>query len=252
MGKAIKDVSSSVTAQEIDELKRLGNFPEGAQIIVPSQTCRPESCPEDYICYYEHPFLLGYNYNFSPLTRSFMEVLHLSPGQLMPALWKTCSVLETLTNTWHHPFSLNELLTAYSVRKSAKGFITLRAKAPYPPLIDGTIASDYIWKTRYFFVVKDSIGEAGNSLVGGWFNQGLGPIIFQKPEQAERLADLFNLPIEERTYVAPAEIIPLESKIFSRTNSMSSAQAKSSTLSDEDAMDRLKNRKRSAASSGHS
>ncbi|XP_048502652.1 uncharacterized protein LOC104905614 isoform X3 [Beta vulgaris subsp. vulgaris] len=103
------------------------------------------------------------------------------------------------------------------------------------------------------FIVSDLAGSYMESLE--WSkrkNLGLGPIIFQKPEQAERLADLFNLPIEERTYVAPAEIIPLESKIFSRTNSMSSAQAKSSTLSDEDAMDRLKNRKRSAASSGHS
>ncbi|XP_019107750.2 uncharacterized protein LOC104905614 isoform X4 [Beta vulgaris subsp. vulgaris] len=110
-----------------------------------------------------------------------------------------------------------------------------------------------LWGDEKEFIVSDLAGSYMESLE--WSkrkNLGLGPIIFQKPEQAERLADLFNLPIEERTYVAPAEIIPLESKIFSRTNSMSSAQAKSSTLSDEDAMDRLKNRKRSAASSGHS
>ena len=102
-----------------------------------------------------------------------MEVLHLSPGQLMPVLWKVCLVIDTLTSTWEPPFSLNELLTAYSVRKSALGKITLRAKAPYPPVIDGIVASDSAWKTRYFYVVKDSLGVAGNFLVGGWSSKGI-------------------------------------------------------------------------------
>ncbi|XP_048502471.2 uncharacterized protein LOC125498357 [Beta vulgaris subsp. vulgaris] len=121
-----------------------------------------------------------------------------------------------------------------------------------PPLIEGTIASDSLWKTRYFFVVKDSLGEAGNHLVGGWSNKGLGPVISQIPEQAERLPELLKFPVEERTFAAPTEVLPLDSRASSRTNSMSTAPARSSNLSDEDAMDRLKNRKRSAASSGQS
>ncbi|XP_057246866.1 uncharacterized protein LOC125491670 [Beta vulgaris subsp. vulgaris] len=75
------------------------------------------------------------------------------------------------------------------------------------------------------------------------------------PRSLNKLRDYLNLlkfPVEERTFAAPTEVLPLDSRASSRTNSMSTAPARSSNLSDEDAMDRLKNRKRSAASSGQS
>lgn len=42
--------------------------------------------PCGYMTFHKYPFLIRLRFPFSPLAKSFIELLHLSPGQLMPRI----------------------------------------------------------------------------------------------------------------------------------------------------------------------
>lgn len=96
-----------------------------------------------------------------------MEVLNLSPGHLMLTFWNVCHTIEAATSSLESPFALADLLTTYSVRQVSLGKVTLKVKPRYPCPVEGTVVSESIWKTRFFFITKDSLGEAEDFLPDG-------------------------------------------------------------------------------------
>ena len=65
MGRANEDVSSTITNEDLDEVRMLAEFDEGVELVVPNEEDRPEDCPDDLVCFYMYPFLLGYTIEFS-------------------------------------------------------------------------------------------------------------------------------------------------------------------------------------------
>lgn len=90
MGKADEDVVSRITEEELQELKVTAGFPAGSQLLAPITSDRPQLCPLGFVVFYEYPFKNGFRFLFTPLIRQILEMYDISPGQLMPLVWRVC------------------------------------------------------------------------------------------------------------------------------------------------------------------
>ena len=80
MGKSNEDVSSTISSEELEEIRELAEFGEGVELIIPDEEDRPKNCSDDLVCFFAYPFMLGYTVEFSALTKSFLNKFQLSPG----------------------------------------------------------------------------------------------------------------------------------------------------------------------------
>lgn len=169
MGKADEDVVIKIVEDDLDELRKLAGFPSGALLVAPDDADKPQFCPEGLVIFYEYPFRNGFKFPFSPLTHQIMEMYNVSPGQLMPLVWRICWLLEKATVGWKDKITLGDLCKCYEFRKKEMGRVTMYRRRPgYMHLVEGAdIVNDRGWKSRYFFVDKRSVGEAGRFLKDG-------------------------------------------------------------------------------------
>ena len=80
MGIANEDVSSTMSKEDLDEVRVMAEFGDDVELIIPSKKDRPENCPDDLVCFYMYPFTIGYTIELSPLTKAFLDKYQLSPG----------------------------------------------------------------------------------------------------------------------------------------------------------------------------
>ncbi|WP_214019020.1 hypothetical protein, partial [Escherichia coli] len=83
-----------------------------------------------------------------------MTRFNLSPGQLMPQFWRVIQVIERVTQRWDRPpFSVDDLLSAYSVTRSPYDRYGLFPKGRNDTmLVHRTQVNDRGWKSRYVFI----------------------------------------------------------------------------------------------------
>nr|ABD83300.1 Fgenesh protein 118 [Beta vulgaris] len=221
MGKAKDEVASSITWEDIENIRVRGSFPESTEFVVPEEFDRPKKTPDNVVV--------------STSTPSF---------ELMPGFWKICFTIESATRDWSPPFALEDLLTLYSLKIINPNKVTLKQKPKYPIPVEGTGASESFWKTRFFFVAKDSLGEAGVLLHSGWPAGGSSEAVETLEDRDERAKVFLSISLEKRTYTPPFKAIPISSLTPASSGTDSITSVKGSTLSQADAVARLK-RKRS-------
>ncbi|KAI3746807.1 hypothetical protein L6452_09248 [Arctium lappa] len=113
--------------EHIDFFKSFAKLP--AEInLVSLEDLKPDEVLRGYCVLYEYPFKIGFSWPFSPLVRAFSDSFDLTPGQLMPQLWRIVQVIDRLTAEWELPFNVNDLLTAYSVRPDVIDFSVMKPK----------------------------------------------------------------------------------------------------------------------------
>ncbi|KAJ9552809.1 hypothetical protein OSB04_016854 [Centaurea solstitialis] len=101
---------------EVLTLRKLSGLPDSAILKVAGEI-RPADAPAGFFALFEYPFKIGFKWPFSPLLRAFMTRFNLSSSQLMPQFWRVIQVIERVTKDWGRTaFSVNDLLTAYSVK----------------------------------------------------------------------------------------------------------------------------------------
>lgn len=125
-----------------------------------------------YVVFYEYPFVIGLSFPFTPLARSFIEVLNLSPGQSMPQIWRIFFVVQRVTSDWRRPFNLADLMYTYDLKMKECNRYTLGTKKGMSNLGVGLGVNDRGWQSRFVFVNKDSLGESDSFLVEGWTTKG--------------------------------------------------------------------------------
>ncbi|XP_056694989.1 uncharacterized protein [Spinacia oleracea] len=146
----------------------LAGLPPSAEVKIPGSDEEAFDCPEGYVVMYEHPFTIGFKFPFTPLVRSFIEVFHLSPGQLMPQIWRVFTVVHGVTANWRTPFDLSDLMYSYDLALQKCCRYTLVTKKGKTNLGVGLGVNDRGWQSRFVFVGKDSLGDKGRFLVEGW------------------------------------------------------------------------------------
>ena len=150
----------------------LAGLPPSAEVKIPGSDEEAFDCPEGYVVMYEYPFTIGFKFPFTPLVRSFIEVFHLSPGQLMPQIWRVFTVVHGVTANWRTPFDLSDLMYTYDLALQKCCRYTLVTKKGKTNLGVGLGVNDRGWQSRFVFVGKDSLGDKGRFLVEGWTTEG--------------------------------------------------------------------------------
>lgn len=79
-------VSTTFADAQREELLAIFDLPPSAEVAIPGPGEEAFYWPWGHVVLYEYHFLLGLHFPFTPLARSFMAVLNLSPGQLMPQI----------------------------------------------------------------------------------------------------------------------------------------------------------------------
>ena len=168
MGKANEDVSSTISVEELEEIRKLAEFGEDTELIVPGEAERPENCPDDLVCFYAYPFTIGYTVEFSSLTKSFLHQFQLSPGQMMPNFWRICLQLELVTAEWDSCVDWEDILVHYSFKVSSTKKYTFSLRKRAKKLIYDQNAKDKGWNRKFFYVRKTSLGDLENYYRSGW------------------------------------------------------------------------------------
>ena len=178
--------STIVDDAEVDELRELAGLPESAVTMVAGDI-RPADAPTGFFALFEYPFKIGFRWPYSPLARSFMSRYNLSPGQLMPQFWRVVFVIERVTKNWGHPpFTVDDLLSAYSVNRSSYNRYSVFPRGRSDTmLVHGTQVNDRGWKARYVFVQTSSVVGAESWVVPEWNpngkNNSFAFVIFNLP-----------------------------------------------------------------------
>ena len=158
---------------EVKELRELAGLPEGAVVELAGEV-RPADAPTGFFALFEYPFRVGFRWPYSPLSRAFMTRFNLSPGQLMPQFWRVVYVIERVTKNWGHPaFTVDDLLSAYSVTRSDYNRYGLFPRGRSDSmLVHGTQVNDRGWKARYVFVQTSSVVGEESWVVPEWNTNG--------------------------------------------------------------------------------
>ncbi|XP_056691026.1 uncharacterized protein [Spinacia oleracea] len=164
--KSLNPIYSTVVDPAV--FVELAGLPPSAEVKIPDPDEEALDCPEGYVVMYEYPFTIGFKFPFTPLARSFIEVFHLSPGQLMPQIWRVFAVVQGVTADWKVPFDLADLMYSYDLALKECCRYTLVTKKGKKNLGVGLAVNDRGWQSRFVYVNKDSLGEKGHFLVEGW------------------------------------------------------------------------------------
>ena len=87
----------------------------------------------------------------------------------MPAVWRVMSRLDGIMANWKEKMNAADFIRCYELRKKDLDRVTVYKRASLNPTpIVGYETQDRTWKTRFFFVLKDSLGESGRWIRSGW------------------------------------------------------------------------------------
>ncbi|KAJ9548562.1 LOW QUALITY PROTEIN: hypothetical protein OSB04_021105, partial [Centaurea solstitialis] len=186
---------------DVMALRKLSGLPDSAMLKVAGEI-RPADAPAGFFALFEYPFKIGFKWPYSPLSRAFMTRFNLSPGQLMPQFWRVIQVIERVTKDWGRPaFSVNDLLTAYSVKPTDYDRYGLFPKGRGDTmLVHGTQVHDRGWKSRYVFVRSSSVLGEGGWVAPEWNSLEID-FSFEATEESKASVERFlSYSIGERLY----------------------------------------------------
>lgn len=148
----------------------------------------------------------------------------------MPLVWRVCHVLETVTANWTDRLTLGDLCKCYEFRKKEMSRLTIYRRPGFAHLVEGAdTVNDRGWKSRYFFVDKESLGVPGKYLKDGWRTIGLRlDSISAEDGSDEVIKKLLQVPVSVRTFCKP--IIRTPSASSSGTSEMKGKMSREEIL----------------------
>ena len=124
-----EDERSTMSKENMMKFLELGNLPTNTVIRNVEAHEKPEMYQGNWVVLYEYPFKIGIRLPFSPIARDLMQIYQISPGQIMPQVWRILSVVDRVTTSWEEVCTLHKLLLCYEIKVKAKNRITLHANA---------------------------------------------------------------------------------------------------------------------------
>ncbi|XP_021724227.1 uncharacterized protein LOC110691591 [Chenopodium quinoa] len=197
----VTKVESLMTPAMKDELVKMARFLDSAFAHILGKGNREEDCPKGYVVFFRYPFVEPKaTFPFKPLTRSFFELLGLSPGHLMPSGWRIISIVEEVTKDWEDKFTLEDLVEAYDIKIRNCHFVSLFKRGE--PLVLNTDVNDRGWANHVVFVKKTSLGVEGAWLTERWLEDEPAFDFLEPTENSQdKVRRFLEVDNQKRTFV---------------------------------------------------
>ncbi|KAJ0682489.1 hypothetical protein HanPI659440_Chr16g0647911 [Helianthus annuus] len=140
----------------LSALKTSGIFPKGTVFRPFDREIRSDMVSDEWLCFNAFPFTLGLQFPFSDFITEFFNVTKVCFSQTMPMLWRVLSVLDQIKNNHIPDLSVHDLPLAYRL-KCHDSCRFLFYSTSSDPLILRATRNEEEWKSKFFFVKRDSI-----------------------------------------------------------------------------------------------
>ncbi|KAM0031782.1 hypothetical protein Hdeb2414_s0017g00512961 [Helianthus debilis subsp. tardiflorus] len=111
---------------------------------------------DEWLCFNAFPFTLGLQFPFPNFITEFFPITKINFSQTMPMLWRVLLVLDRIKNTHILDLSVHDLPLAYRLR--CHGSCRFLFYSTYSdPLTLCATRNVEEWKSKFFFVKRDSI-----------------------------------------------------------------------------------------------
>ncbi|XP_057789259.1 uncharacterized protein LOC131006120 [Salvia miltiorrhiza] len=155
---------SVITFDKLDELRAVYAIPPCASLAAPSGSERPDWLYPGWTVLYECFLQMGARF---PLPRLVFEACthyRVAPGQLVPNVWRTLMAIQVFSELRGVHFSFSEVLQAYSLETHRTDNVRYQFKANRP-LVLSLPDSAKKWRSRYFFISNNALGEPRDSII---------------------------------------------------------------------------------------
>lgn len=170
---ASDSVPGTLTQADLHRILKVGGFPESTVARLPSPADRADSFKEGWICFFEYPFRIGHSFPFSRLVQDFLVSLELAPCQVMPHTWRLLQTIDEVSSSKGIDFSFDALWRSYYLSTRGSCRFQLRPRRGKGSLVFNLDVNDRGWRSRFFFVERESLGGDFSFLLSGWRTSGI-------------------------------------------------------------------------------
>ncbi|KAJ0770831.1 hypothetical protein HanPI659440_Chr07g0262141 [Helianthus annuus] len=154
----------------LSALKTSGIFPKGTVFRPFDREIRSDMVSDEWLCFNAFPFTLGLQFPFSEFITEFFDVTKICFSQTMPMLWRVLSVLDQIKNNHIPDLSVHDLPLAYRLRCHGSCRFLFYSTSSDPLILRAT-RNEEEWKSKFFFVKRDSI-PGGADYPVHWLKKG--------------------------------------------------------------------------------
>ncbi|KAF5772522.1 hypothetical protein HanXRQr2_Chr13g0577991 [Helianthus annuus] len=133
-----------------------GIFPEGTVFRPFDREIQSDMVSKECLCFNAFPFTLGLQFPFPDFITEFFNITKISFSQTMPMLWRVLLVLDRIKNTHIPDLSVHDLPLAYRLRCHGSCRFLFYSTSSDPLILRAT-RNEEEWKSKFFFVKRDSI-----------------------------------------------------------------------------------------------
>ncbi|KAJ0622002.1 hypothetical protein HanIR_Chr01g0015181 [Helianthus annuus] len=195
----------------LSALKTSGIFPEGTVFRPFDREIRSDMVSDEWICFNAFPFTLGLQFPFPDFITEFFDTTKICFSQTMPMLWRVLLVLDQIKNNHIPDLSVHDLPLAYRLRCHGSCRFLFYSTSSDPLVLRAT-RNEEEWKSKFFFVKRDSI-PGGTEYPVQWLRKAdfrkLAPPL---ADSQKRIDAIRLLPEAERSFnPSPPTPSPLSS-----------------------------------------
>ncbi|KAJ0782056.1 hypothetical protein HanLR1_Chr01g0003761 [Helianthus annuus] len=149
-----KDICTFDSAH-LSALKTSGIFSKGTVFWPFDREIRSDMVSDEWICFNAFPFTLGLQFPFPDFITEFFDSTKICFSQTMPMLWRVLLVLDQIKNRIPD-LSIHDLPLAYRLRCHGSCQFLFYSTSGDPLILRAT-RNEEEWKSKFFFVKRDSI-----------------------------------------------------------------------------------------------
>lgn len=154
---------------DIEKLK--GSFPPSTVFHPYDPSIQADFSSKKWVCFPAYPFSIGIKYPFPTLFNEFFSTTGICYSQTMPMVSRVLSVLQNVIDSHDLQLGIPEIAQTYNLRTHGNHYFLLQTKTKRLPLVARATQNDYNWKSRFFFVARDSLSN-GDSISSVWVKKG--------------------------------------------------------------------------------
>jgi hypothetical protein len=207
----IPDVSTSLTSDEVDELRGLFDIPTYIDLVLPGKDDRMWNPPPGHICVTDHAFVHGLRLPIPEFLFNFLRELELNPTQIQPLGMGALVAWAVYMTKLRVPLTLENLSLLYIINRSPKFPFYSFAQKPTTSRFGhftSSLGAVSIWSRRYLYIRYSRTEEVPEGVSRSQFlelprlwNRGkLGPTLesFLPKNKPQWLDELEEVPEDKK------------------------------------------------------
>ncbi|MFS7978247.1 hypothetical protein Hanom_Chr10g00913311 [Helianthus anomalus] len=190
----------SFDSAHLSALKSSGIFPEGTVFRPYDREIRSNMVSSEWLCFKAFPFTLGLRSPFPDFITEFFRVTKISFSQTMPMLWRVLLVLDRIKNAHIPDLSVHDLPLAYRLRCHGSCRFLFYSTCSDPLILRAT-RNEEEWKSKFFFVKRNSIPGGAEYPVKWLRNADFRKLAPPLADLERRIQAIKVLPEIERSFI---------------------------------------------------